>query len=423
MIGRVIPRLQHRGGSWLVPLLHAGLLVLVQLGNCGGRADQPAGRSNDDIAKLVRQLGSSRFADREQAAIELSAIGKDALPALRDASNAADAEVARRAKGVLESIEKRLGLQLRIQNAVFSPDGRRVLLNNTSFKRGSLWVREIDTGRDLMFFDPHPLRVGAVDFSPDGKLALLPGFRPAEHELHLGDYTIWVVDWQCNHVVARLAGHTEGVSSARFLPDGRRVLSASLDGTLRLWDVAGAKEIRQFRGHTNWIGNLCVSPDGKRALSSSLDRTIRMWDVETGRELWKFEADAFTGRTGFSPDGKWALAASGQDTANGVSFVGGKVRLWDAASGRELRTFGGEEALVMSIAFSPDSELIATGDTKDTIRIWNRSTGKLISQFQAPQKIWKGVAALTFTPDGRTLLAVTADAVVHRFEVATKQQD
>jgi WD40 repeat protein len=69
------------------------------------------------------------------------------------------------------------------------------------------------------------------------------------------------------------------VHGAVFTPDGKRILSASYDQTVRLWDVESCKEVCRFFGHTNWAWGVAVSSDGRLGLSGSLDKTVRLWKL------------------------------------------------------------------------------------------------------------------------------------------------
>ncbi len=73
------------------------------------------------------------------------------------------------------------------------------------------------------------------------------------------------------------------------LADGRRAVSGSWDGTLRLWDLETGKSLRTLEGHTDWVSAVAVLADGRRALSGSEDGTLRLWDLETGESLRTLE--------------------------------------------------------------------------------------------------------------------------------------
>ena len=194
----------------------------------------------------------------------------------------------------------------------------------------------------------------------------------------------------------RFEGHRGPVSKAVFSADGKRVLSGSGfpngDSTMRLWDVETGREIRQYRNDgTNWVFGVALSHDGKQALSAN-SVGLTLWDVETGAVLHRMDFDS-TNKTvltvAFSPDGKRAVSG-------GVDRV---VRLWDLASGAQIRTLTGHLGRVMSVAFSPDgSQIVSCGlDEDKTVRLWNTETGKEILRLEGHTA---GVESVAFTPDG-----------------------
>ena len=113
------------------------------------------------------------------------------------------------------------------------------------------------------------------------------------------------------------------VRRAAFSPDGTRVVTASDDGTARLWDAATGKEIAVLRGHDKLVRRAAFSPDGTRVVTASNDNTARLWDAETGKEIVALRGhDDAVVSAAFSPDGTRVVTASNDNTA----------RLWDVGT-------------------------------------------------------------------------------------------
>ena len=116
-----------------------------------------------------------------------------------------------------------------------------------------------------------------------------------------------------------MEGHTDAVSSVAFSSDGKYVVSASRDKTVRLWDVAGGQEVKKMEGHTDAVTSVAFSSDGKYVVSASWDKTVRLWDVAGGQEVKMEGHTADVSSVAFSSDCNYVVSASVDKT----------VRLWD----------------------------------------------------------------------------------------------
>ncbi len=113
-----------------------------------------------------------------------------------------------------------------------------------------------------------------------------------------------------------LKGNVATVQSAAFSPDGKRIVTASVDNTARVWDAARGKVLATLEGHSSYVYSAAYSPDGKRIVTASRDETARVWDAASGKVLAVLEGHShFVYSAAYSPDGKRIVTASADKTA------------------------------------------------------------------------------------------------------------
>ncbi len=162
----------------------------------------------------------------------------------------------------------------------------------------------------------------------------------------------------------------------------------------------------RFR-HQHTVRSLAVSRDGTNVVSGSWDGTVRVWDAATGKELHRFGGGGLSA-VAFSPDGRQVAAG---DMARSLA-------LWDLETGRRLWHAPDQENSVMGIRFAPDGRTVASVSGA-SIKLWDAATGKEIRRFTGPDK---GIYCIDLSPDGKVLAGGCQDKTIRLWDVATGQQ-
>lgn len=281
------------------------------------------------------------------------------------------------------------GVAPAVDDVAWSGDGRVVTGGDDAWA----YVWDASTGRRLVGVQEAD-SVNSVAFSADGtKIATAYGKR------------VHVRSSRNGRQLAELRGHGDLVTDVEFRQDGRVVVTASNDGTARIWDVADEATIRTLRGHKSFVESAIFSPDGRSVLTGSADGTARVWDASTGRELWSYYGPVLD--AAFSPDGRHILTA-GQDY---------RIFLWNVRGGSRRRSLPDPpRSAVNSIRFSPDGKLAVTAENSGALIVRSTSTWKPVAT-NADSRV--PAAQAVFSPNGKRIAAALADGYVGIYDSGT----
>jgi WD40 repeat protein len=287
-------------------------------------------------------------------------------------------------------------LHVHINDVTWTPDGKHVITCGQTFRK--VGVRElVDAGRG----------------------------SEVERELEPVDYLLRLWDVETGRVVRELKGHTDAVFRIDLAPDGVTLASASADGTVRLWDVTTGQHkltINAVANQGDFAYGIDFFPDGATLASFGSDNTVRVFETKGGTELRRrniergtfdvavspdgarvacsrlmavqlFAADgtsqgaiAFMPDAGFlarinalawTPDGSRLIAADGMEedptrsAPVGFAFEANQsIRVWDAATGRQLAKYRGHVNAVLDLAIAADGKSFASASADGSIRVW-----------------------------------------------------
>jgi WD40 repeat protein len=254
--------------------------------------------------------------------------------------------------------------------------------------------------RELATLDGHTRGINGCAVTADGRRVVSAS---EDHTLKVWDLASWTLkvwDLESWRELATLDAHTRGVKACAVTSDGRRVVSASEDRTLKIWDLASGHALATRQGHISRVMACAVTPDGRRVVSASEDLSLKVWDFESGRALATLEGHiSRVTACAVTPDGHHVISASRDRT----------LKIWDLEIGDTidaLATLEGHTAGVMACAVAPDGRRVASASADGTLKIWDFASGRALTTLEGHSD---EVMACAVTADGRRVVSASAD--------------
>ncbi len=282
-----------------------------------------------------------------------------------------------------------------VNDACFSPDGKRAA--SAGHDGGRVW--DPATGRELHALKGSGVALG-VCFSPDGRWVVGAGLG--------GQVKVWNA---ASGAEVRTLATDRQMNRVCFSPDGTR-LAACGSGKTLVWDAGTWAVILTLSPSGP---SCCFSPDGGRLLLASSGSGAEMYDVGSGRKLLTVWQRNGVRGVSYSPDGTTFATAGG-------NLRDAQVKVWDAATGKELRSLTGLRQETRDVCFSPDGTRLAsvggTPHTQDEVRVWEVATGRELLALRGHTDQPNSVR---FSPDGTRLITTSDDHTVRIWDAVRGQ--
>lgn len=271
--------------------------------------------------------------------------------------------------------------QTRLSGGSYTPSGRHVLAVGMD---KAVCVYDRESGKQVVSLTGHEEHVWCVLPSPGGRYAATSSKDSTVRLWRLPDE---VAGGYVGEVMRIVEAHPREVENAAYTPDGKRLLSTSMDKDMRCWEAKTGKLLKEYQGHSQALRGLVILPDGRRAVTTSKDNSLRLWDIDSGRQLVRYDGHTRSAQAvALSPNGRQLISASEDST----------LRLWELETGNCLKVLKGHTSGVQAVVFSADGTKAISGGSDKTLRVWDLDKGTTVKKLEQPFVIWR----MAHSPDG-----------------------
>ncbi|XVQ11060.1 WD40 repeat domain-containing serine/threonine protein kinase [Spirillospora sp. CA-255316] len=257
----------------------------------------------------------------------------------------------------------------------------------------------------------HTSTIQSVTFSADGRTLLTAS----------EDHTVRKWDVASRTQRGTPLQHPDGVNDVALGPRDIAIYTSGDDGSIRVWPMSGRGRQTGFDIRLGPVSAMAISPDGRVLATSSMSRVVRLWDLDDGRVGPALDTGAGSVEAlAFAPDSRTlAVGTTGTRENADTGNTEGHVQLWEVYDRRKIgEDLTGFNSWVHGVAFSPDGRTLAAAGG-DTARLWDVTTR---SPAGAPIDCRSTCRTVTFSPDGRTLATAGGDTIARLWNLADRRQ-
>ena len=236
-------------------------------------------------------------------------------------------------------------------------------------------------------------------------------------------FIVWIIFWARHHFLISILGillmvatlslyywnkikisksilQSQKVKCLVVMQDENKIILASKDKTIKVWDIINRKQIFKLKGHTDEVNSLSLTPDGKHIVSGSKDKTIKVWNLEKRKEVFTLTGhEDSVNSVAITKDGKRLISASSDQT----------IKIWNLEKRKEVFTLTGHGESVNSIVAIPNSNLVISASSDNTLKLWDLSQKEVIANFTSES----GINCCAVAPDGLTIVAGGTSGRLH----------